>query len=290
MIRQKMDSFFNNEHGERGCSKAFPIHHLSLHMVQRLLLLSLEAVKMCFWYVFCVLRSQFLNHQLVVADFAENSRSGVFSEATDFSLCTSHLPKSLRNRFEHTKNKNTYWVISESPLVLWSSQKKSGLSRVALEGEGFQFVKNIEQLEQRGGRCLCLFSSLCNTFQLACVCICKPKKIRRSNVFVSWQTSAWQIEWQGFRDPRNFKQSIERIFKHFKHFVCKRFVKKCCKPNFGLSKPKVSIASAFWRHRVKVFALISEKFFSCLLEIFQLRPWPPQRTSRAHERRSYRCK
>ena len=116
-------------------------------------------------------------------------------------LTSRSARRTCQNRFEIASNTplktKTHTESSANHLSSFDHLRKIRTSRVALEGEGFQFV-NIEQLEQRG-RCLCLFSSLCNTF-LACVCICKPKKIRRSNVFVSCHTSsAWriQIEWQG---------------------------------------------------------------------------------------------
>ena len=141
----------------------------------------------CFLLVFC----WFLNHQLVNWLRWQMLRTHALAPLWGHWLLAQHVapenpqnhgPKSLRKKQKRKR---------ESPfLILWSQKKicTFRLLSVALEGQGFQFVKNIERYA---------FSAPYAThsfFCSACVCICKPKKIRRSNVFVSCQTSAGRIQ------------------------------------------------------------------------------------------------
>lgn len=135
---------FNNKH-KRGCSKSFLIHNLSLHMAQRLLLLSsvslLNMLKCVLWHFLTFLSACFIlvsfiskppTRQLVEVADAENWRSGA-----PLRPLTSRSARRTwsRNRFEKKQKQKR-----ESPfLILWS-QKSICTFRlsVALEGQGFQ--------------------------------------------------------------------------------------------------------------------------------------------------------
>ena len=140
---------FNNEH-KRGYSKSFLIHNLSLHMVQRLLLLSsvsllnmLKCVFLTFFDIFLLvfyLFRSFPNRQLVNWLRWQMLRTDALAPLWGHWLLAQHVaPENPQNRGPKSLQKKQKQKRESPFLILWS-QKKICTFRlsVALEGQGFQ--------------------------------------------------------------------------------------------------------------------------------------------------------